>query len=226
MLEHRGDSVEGKKVVISGSGNVALYAAEKARELGGTVIAMSDSGGSVHHPEGIGADELAFLKDLKERRRGRISEYAEHFGCEYLDGQRPWCIPCDIAVPCATQNELDDDDAKTLLDNGCAVVAEGANMPSTTGAAQRLHQAAILYAPSKAANAGGVAVSGLEQSQNSQRIYWTHEEVDAKLREIMKRIHDQCVTHGCVDDRVDYVKGANVAGFVKVANAMLAYGVV
>ena len=226
MLAHRGDSFEGKKVVISGSGNVALYAAEKARELGGTVIAMSDSGGTAHRPGGIGADEVAFIKDLKERRRGRISEYAERFGCEYLDGQRPWCIPCDIAVPCATQNELDDDDAKMLLDNGCSVVAEGANMPSTTEAARRLHEAKILYAPSKAANAGGVAVSGLEQSQNAQRIYWTRDEVDSKLREIMKKIHDQCVTHGSADDRIDYVKGANVAGFVKVADAMLAYGVV
>jgi len=226
MLQHAGDALEGKKVVISGSGNVAIYAAEKAVELGARVIALSDSEGSIHDPDGIGPEKLAWVKDLKENRRGRIREYAEHFGCAYLEGQRPWLIPCDVALPCATQNELDDHHAEKLLVNGCRVVAEGANMPSTLAAAKRFHEAGIFYAPSKAANAGGVAVSGLEQSQNAQRIYWARQEVDAKLQRIMEQIHQQCVQHGGGERQIDYVKGANVAGFVKVADAMLAYGVV
>jgi len=227
MLTHRGDSLEGKTCAVSGSGNVAIYTAEKATELGARVVTLSDSGGTIHDPEGIDADKLAFVKELKEVRRGRISDYAEQFGCEYLEGEKPWRVGCEIAFPCATQNELDEDDARALIGGGCRAVVEGANMPVTPEAARALREAELLFGPGKAANAGGVAVSGLEQSQNSLRISWSHEEVDRRLRGIMRGIHEQCVEWGSrAGERVDYVAGANLAGFKRVADAMLAYGVV
>lgn len=226
MLMTRKDSFAGKTVAISGSGNVATYAVEKVNDLGGKVVTLSDSGGTIYDKDGIDADKLAFVKELKEVRRGRISEYADEFGCEYHEGQRPWKFPCDIAIPCATQNELDDSDARTLVDNGCILVAEGANMPCTLGAVNLFKANRILFGPAKAANAGGVAVSGLEQSQNALRLSWTREEVDTRLDNIMQSIHAKCVAHGRVDDDyIDYLKGANLAGFIKVAEAMLAYGV-
>jgi glutamate dehydrogenase (NADP+) len=225
MLKTRGEVVEGKKVVISGSGNVATYAAEKVLMLGGTPVSLSDSGGSIYDPDGITLEKLAYVKDLKEVRRGRISEYAKEFGVEYREGKRPWQIPCDIALPCATQNELEGQDAADLIKNGCVCVAEGANMPSTLDAMHKFLDARILFGPAKAANAGGVAVSGLEQSQNAQRLSWAAAHVDEKLDTIMEDIHDKCVEHGTEGDFINYVKGANVAGFKKVANAMLAYGV-
>lgn len=227
MLNHRGDSLKGKTCVVSGSGNVAIYAVEKAIQLGAKVVALSDSSGFVHDPEGIDEEKLAFVKDLKEVRRGRIYRYAERFpSSSYHAEQRPWGIPCDVAFPCATQNELNGDDAKALLDGGVQVVCEGANMPTTHEAVRAFLEAKILFAPGKAANAGGVAVSGLEQSQNSLRLSWPREQVDAKLQEIMKGIHAKCVRYGGTGGCVNYVDGANVAGFVKVADAMLAYGVV
>ncbi len=225
MLKHRGDSMKGKVVSISGSGNVAIYASEKATVLGAKVVTLSDSGGTIYDPKGITQDKLAFVKDLKEVRRGRISEYAEKFGCEYQEGKRPWAVPCDVALPCATQNELDGDDATTLLKNGCKVVAEGANMPSTLPAAHQFVAAKTLYGPAKAANAGGVAVSGLEQSQNAVRISWDREEVELRLHNIMRKIHAKCVAHGTEGGNVNYVKGANIGGFVKIAEAMSAYGI-
>ncbi|MFT5121460.1 MAG: glutamate dehydrogenase (NADP+) [Kiritimatiellia bacterium] len=227
MLKHKGDTVAGKTAVVSGSGNVAIYCIEKLLQLGAKVITASDSGGYIHDPEGLTPEKLAWLKDLKEIRRGRISEYAEKFNCTYHDGERPWHIPCELAFPCATQNEINGDEARALLNNGVLAVAEGANMPSDADALEIFREAKIIFAPGKAANAGGVAVSGLEQSQNSLRISWSREQVDEKLHDIMKNIHDKCVQYG--DDGqgyVDYVKGANIAGFVKVADAMLAYGVV
>ncbi|QNN24013.1 NADP-specific glutamate dehydrogenase [Planctomycetales bacterium ZRK34] len=227
MLNHVGDGIEGKTVVVSGSGNVATYAAEKAMQLGAKVVSLSDSSGSIYDADGFTPDKLAYIKELKEVRRGRVSEYADKYGCEYLDGKPPWSIKCDVALPCATQNELDGEHAATLLKNGCRVVAEGANMPSTLDAARQFLDAKILYGPSKAANAGGVAVSGLEQSQNALRISWSKEEVDDRLKSIMKSIHDQCVRQGGGEnEHVNYVKGANVAGFIRVADAMIAYGVV
>ena len=226
LSERDGDSFEGKTVAISGSGNVAIYAVEKVTDLGGKVVTLSDSSGTIYDPAGIDAEKLAFVKDLKEVRRGRIREYAEKYGCEYRKGARPWDVPCDVAIPCATQNELDGDDARTLLDNGCTVVAEGANMPCTLEAVSLFHHARILFGPAKAANAGGVAVSGLEQSQNALRLSWSREEVDERLDTIMEEIHRKCVAYGRTDGGwVDYVKGANLAGFVKVADAMLAYGI-
>jgi glutamate dehydrogenase (NADP+) len=227
MLERRGESIEGKKAVVSGSGNVALYAIEKLVELGATVVTASDSGGFIHDPEGIRGEKLAWLHDLKEVRRGRIREYAEKFGCEFHADQRPWGVHCDIAFPCATQNELDLEEAKTLLANGVIAVAEGANMPTDAEAVEAFREARIAFAPGKAANAGGVAVSGLEQSQNALRISWTREEVDGRLHGIMRNIHDRCVEYGNDGNGyVNYVNGANIAGFVKVADAMLAYGIV
>jgi glutamate dehydrogenase (NADP+) len=227
MFEHIGDSMRGKTVAISGSGNVAIYAAEKAEQFGAKVVTMSDSAGFVHDPLGIDADKLAFIKDLKEVRRGRISEYAERFdGAEFHADQRPWGVPVDIALPCATQNEINGDDAKILIDNGVKAVCEGANMPTELPGVHAFLKAGILYAPGKAANAGGVAVSGLEQSQNALRISWNHAEVDARLKTIMKEIHEKCVAHGEDGDVVNYVRGANISGFVKVADAMLAYGIV
>ena len=226
MLKHRGDSVEGKDVVISGSGNVAQYAAEKVIQLGGKVITMSDSSGFIHDPEGIDKEKLAYIIDLKTVRRGRIKEYAEKYGCEFHAGEKPWSIPCQIALPCATQNEIGVEDANKLVENGVIAIAEGANMPTYIDAIHVFHDNKILYAPGKASNAGGVAVSGLEMSQNSQRLSWSRRELDVKLQGIMSGIHEQCLKYGDEGEYVDYVKGANLAGFVKVANAMLAYGVV
>ena len=228
MLAEKGDSLKGKLVSISGSGNVAQYAVEKANEFGARVITLSDSSGYIHDPEGIDDAKLAFVIDLKNERRGRIKEYVEEYpSASYFEGKTPWEVKCDIALPCATQNELHEEDARTLLSNGCICVAEGANMPCTLEAVEIFENAKILYGPGKASNAGGVAVSGLEMSQNSQRLSWTAEEVDEKLQEIMKKIHQKCVDYGRDDSGyVDYVKGANIAGFVKVADAMLAQGVV
>ena len=228
MLNTRKDSFDGKKVVISGSGNVAQYAAEKVIQLGGKVLTLSDSSGYIYDDKGIDKEKLAFVMELKNERRGRINEYLESYpNAKFAKGKTPWEIKCDIALPCATQNELNHDDAKTLLDNGCICVSEGANMPSTIKAVHAFQEAKILYAPGKASNAGGVATSGLEMSQNSLRINWTRTEVDDKLKEIMSNIHDSCIEYGKdKDGYIDYVKGANIAGFVKVADAMLAQGVV
>lgn len=226
MLQHRSDGLQGKTAIISGSGNVAIYAIEKLIELGAKVVTASDSSGFVHDPSGFDAGKLAWLKDLKEVRRGRIQEYAEKFGCEFHADARPWHVPCDVALPCATQNELNGEEAEALIANGVLAVVEGANMPADVDAVHRFSAAKVLFAPGKAANAGGVAVSGLEQSQNSLRISWSHQEVDERLQDIMKKIHHQCVLHGAENGYVDYVKGANIAGFIKVAEAMLAYGAV
>ncbi len=228
MLVHKGESIKGKSIAVSGAGNVSIYAVEKATELGARVVTLSDSDGFIHDPNGIDAEKLAFVKELKEVRRGRIAEYVDKFrGSTYHPGQRPWIVPVDIAMPCATQNEINFDEAQTLLRNGVIAVCEGANMPTVLAGAHAFAAANILYGPSKAANAGGVAVSGLEQSQNSLRLSWSREEVDSKLQTIMRDIHKKCVTYGASSGgNVDYVKGANIAGFVKVAEAMLAYGVV
>ena len=225
MLRHRGDTMEGKTCVVSGSGNVATYCTEKINQLGGKVVTLSDSSGFIHDPNGIDAEKLAYVIDLKTVRRGRIAEYAEKFGCAYHEGERPWSVPCDLAFPCATQNELEESDARALVANGCQRVSEGANMPTTVEAIKVLQDAKLMYGPGKAANAGGVAVSGLEMTQNSIRMAWTARELEEKLREIMTGIHTQCAQHGEDGDYVDYVRGANIAGFVKVADAMLAYGV-
>ncbi|MDG2059848.1 MAG: NADP-specific glutamate dehydrogenase [Flavobacteriales bacterium] len=225
MLEVKGDSFNGKTVSISGSGNVAQYACEKATELGAKVVTLSDSSGYIYDSNGVDDEKLAFVMDLKNVRRGRIKEYAEKYGCDFHEG-RPWGIKCDIALPCATQNELNDEEAKTLIANGCMCVSEGANMPSTPEAIEVFQNAKILFAPGKASNAGGVATSGLEMSQNSLRMNWTREEVDSKLKNIMKDIHSSCIEYGTEGEYVDYVKGANIAGFVKVADAMLDQGVV
>ena len=228
MLETRGDSVNGKSVVISGSGNVAQFAAEKVLQLGGKVLTLSDSGGYIYDPDGIDAEKLEFIKDLKNVKRGRIMTYVEHFPeASYHEGKRPWEVPCEIALPCATQNELDGAAAELLVKNGLIAVSEGANMPSTPEAIHHFQNHKILFAPGKASNAGGVATSGLEMSQNSLRISWTREEVDNRLKHIMKDIHDACTTFGMEEDGYcNYVKGANIAGFVKVADAMLAQGVI
>jgi len=227
MFQYRDESLEGKRIAISGAGNVAIYAAKKAVEKGAKVVTMSDSSGFIHIPDGIDEEMLEYIRDLKEVRRGRIHEAAEKFSpIEYHDGKRPWGVTAEVAMPCATQNEISGDDAKTLIDNGVQAVCEGANMPSEADAAKRFLDAKVLFGPGKAANAGGVAVSGLEQSQNALRISWGREEVDARLRDIMKHIHDKCVDAGGDGEYVDYAKGANIAGFEKVANAMLAYGVV
>lgn len=228
MLATKGDSFKGKTVVVSGSGNVAQYAVEKATELGGKVVTLSDSSGYIYDEAGIDADKLAFVMELKNEKRGRISEYVAKFpGSKFVEGKRPWEVKCDVALPCATQNELNGDEAKTLLANGCMCVAEGANMPSTPEAVEAFAAAKILFAPGKASNAGGVATSGLEMSQNSLRMSWTREEVDAKLHGIMVSIHEACVKYGKdADGHVDYVKGANVAGFMKVADAMIDQGLV
>jgi len=225
MLKHHGQSLDGKIALVSGAGNVAQYAAEKLIDLGAKVITMSDSTGFIHDPSGIDTERLEYIKDLKTNRRGSLQEYAEKFGAEFHAGKRPWSVPGDLALPCATQNELDEDDAKALIKNGCGAVAEGANMPTTKGGIDAFQEADTLYAPGKAANAGGVATSGLEMTQNSMRLSWSREEIDARLRSIMSNIHEQCVEYGNHDGSVDYVKGANIAGFVKVADAMLAYGV-
>ena len=226
MLKLKDDSFSGKTVTISGSGNVAQYATEKVIQLGGKVVSISDSNGTIHDSDGIDAEKLAWVMDLKNIKRGRIKDYAEKFGCEYLVGKRPWSIPCDIAIPCATQNEISEKDAKTLVKNGCKCVSEGANMPSNPGAIDVFVANKILFGPGKAANAGGVAVSGLEMSQNNIRLSWTREEVDQRLHQIMKDIHKQCNTYGKEGDYVNYIKGANIGGFIKVADAMIDQGVV
>ena len=227
MLERHGEGIEGRTAVVSGSGNVALYTVEKLLHLGARPLTVSDSGGFVHDPDGIDEEKLAWIKELKEVRRGRIAEYVEQYpGASYFPGERPWSVPCEMAFPCATQNELDGDDARRLIEGGVRLVAEGANMPSTLEATHRFLDAEVLYGPAKAANAGGVAVSGLEQSQNALRIAWSREEVDERLQQIMRNIHDQCTQYGETDGVVDYVRGANIAGFRKIADAMLAYGAV
>lgn len=227
MLERNSDSVEGKICAVSGSGNVAQHTIEKILHLGGKPVTASDSGGTIYDADGIDMDKLNYIMDLKNNQRGRISEYAEKYGCEYLEGKRPWGVPCDIAFPSATQNEISAEDAQTLVDNGVKVVGEGANMPTVIEGVHIFQNAKVLFAPSKAANAGGVTVSGLEQTQNSQRLSWTSAEVDDKLKAIMKDIHTQCMKYGGTDnEHINYVKGANLAGFVRVADAMLAYGVV
>lgn len=228
MLKTKGDSFAGKKVAISGSGNVAQYAAEKAIEFGAKVVTMSDSSGYIFDIDGISEEKLAFVMELKNERRGRISEYVDKFpSAVYIEGKRPWEVSCDVALPCATQNELNGDEAVILVSNGCICVSEGANMPSTPEAIEVFQKSKILFAPGKASNAGGVATSGLEMSQNSLRLNWTAQEVDEKLKGIMSNIHQACISYGTQSDGyVDYVKGANIAGFVKVADAMLAQGVV
>jgi glutamate dehydrogenase (NADP+) len=226
MLEHRGDSLEGRTCTVSGSGNVALYTVEKAMQLGARVVTMSDSEGFIHDRDGFTPEKLEWMKDLKEVRRGRIKEYADEFKCEFHPGERPWVVPCQAAFPSATQNEIDRQDAETLVANGCRAVGEGANMPSTIDATNTFLAAGVAFGPGKAANAGGVSVSGLEQSQNALRMFWTRDEVDQRLQGIMKRIHDKCVEFGSTaGGPVNYVDGANRAGFAKVADAMLANGV-
>lgn len=227
MLRRKGDSIEGKTCLVSGSGNVATYAVEKINQLGGKVVTLSDSSGFVHDPRGIDAERLMYVMDLKTVKRGRISEYAEKFGAEFHEGERPWKVPCDLAFPCATQNEVSPEDAIALIKNGCIGVSEGANMPTDQAGIDHFIEAKLAFAPSKAANAGGVALSGLEMSQNSARITWKEEELQRLLSDIMRDIHESCVEYGTQSDGyVDYVKGANVAGFIKVADAMIAYGVV
>ncbi len=228
MLQRKNDSFAGKKVVISGAGNVAQYAAEKAIELGATVLTLSDSGGYIYDSEGINTEKLKHVMYIKNEKRGRIGSYIEKYpNAQYIPGERPWSIKCDIALPCATQNELNGAEAKTLVENGCMCISEGANMPSTPEAIQEFQKGKILFAPGKASNAGGVATSGLEMSQNSLRLSWSRKEVDDKLKVIMEDIHDSCVQYGKNEDgSIDYIKGANIAGFVKVADAMLAQGVV
>jgi glutamate dehydrogenase (NADP+) len=226
MLKNCNKTIEGKTVVVSGSGNVAQYATEKVMHLGGKVVTLSDSSGFIFDRDGVNEEKLNWVIDLKNNRRGRIKEYADEFGCEYYEGNRPWGIKCDVALPCATQNELNKSEAEDLVSHGCICVAEGANMPSTPEAVEVFLAAKILFAPGKASNAGGVATSGLEMSQNSLRMNWTREEVDSKLKTIMKDIHSQCVKHGKEGDFVNYVKGANIAGFLKVADAMLDQGIV
>lgn len=227
MLETSGQNIKGKKAVVSGSGNVAQFTVEKLLQLGAEVLTMSDSSGTIFDPDGINEEKLAFIMELKNVRRERISEYVKRYPqAQFMEGSKPWSVPCDLAFPSATQNEIDGNDAEMLLKNGCIAIAEGANMPSNLDAVRKFRNAGVLYGPSKAANAGGVAVSGLEMSQNSMRLVWTREEADSKLQEIMKNIHAQCANHGkTANGTIDYVTGANVAGFVKIANAMLAFGI-
>lgn len=228
MLQTKGESFEGKTVAISGSGNVAQYAAKKATELGGKVVTMSDSNGSIYDPDGINEEKLAYIFELKNIYRGRIKEYVEKYPtAQYLADQRPWSVKCDIAMPCATQNEINAEQAQMLIDNGCMCVTEGANMPTEPEAIEIFQKAKILYSPGKASNAGGVATSGLEMTQNSIRLKWTREEVDQNLKRIMSDIHEACVKYGTEPDGyINYVKGANIAGFIKVADAMVAQGAV
>ena len=229
MLAQHKQSMDGQIAIVSGSGNVAQYTCEKATQLGAKVVTLSDSSGFIYDPDGIDADKLAYVKDLKGLRRGRISEYADEFGCEFHEGKRPWIVDADLAFPCATQNEITLDDAKALIANNVKAVCEGANMPTYKDGIDALLEAGVLFGPSKAANAGGVAVSGLEMTQNSMRLSWDRDELDERLRKIMGGIHESCVQYGegrhDSTDQVDYVKGANIAGFIKVADAMLAYGV-
>lgn len=225
MLQFKGSGLTGKKVVVSGAGNVAQHAIEKMLQLGAIPLTASDSDGFIYDPDGIDKNKLAFIKELKNERRGRIREYAEETGCAYFEGERPWKVPCDIALPCATQNELDEAAARILVENGCRLVAEGANMPCTPAAVAVFREARLLFGPGKAANAGGVATSGLEMTQNAIHTQWTREEVDRHLQAIMRNIHEQCIRFGAQPDGfIDYAKGANVGGFVRVAEAMLAEG--
>ena len=225
MLKHHGESIEGKTAVVSGAGNVAEYTVEKLNQLGATVVTVSDSTGFIHDPGGINEDRLAFIKTLKTVKRGSLDEYAKEFGVKFYPGKRPWGIAADLAFPCATQNELSEDEARTLVKNGCIAIAEGANMPTELGGIKVFEKAGTLFAPSKAANAGGVACSGLEMTQNSMRLSWSRDELNRRLREIMADIHERCVEYGQGKDRVDYIEGANIAAFVKLADAISAYGV-
>jgi glutamate dehydrogenase (NADP+) len=226
MLKEQDKKLEGKIACVSGSGNVAEYATEKLIELGAKVVTLSDSSGYIYDPDGIDREKLDYVRDLKQVRRGRISEYAKEFGVEYFEGEKPWGVKCDVAIPCATQNELDENDAKKLVENGCIAISEGANMPTTQEATDLLVENKVLFAPGKAANAGGVAVSGLEMSQNSMRIGWGRDDLDKRLRDIMQNIHAQCAENGKEEGGyINYVKGANIAGFKKVCEAMLAQGV-
>ena len=226
MLRTRGDGIKGKVCLVSGSGNVAQFAAEKLLQLGGKVVTLSDSSGFIYDPDGINEEKLDYLIDLKTLRRGRISEYAEKFGCEYHAGKKPWGVKADIAMPCATQNEISQEAAAELANNGVIAVVEGANMPTAAAGVEVLQKANVLFAPGKAANAGGVAVSGFERTQNAQFLTWTRAEVERKLQEVMKRIHSTCVRHGREGENINYVQGANIGGFIKVADAMIALGVV
>lgn len=228
MLKTQGKSFQGQTVVVSGSGNVAQYAVQKATELGAKVVTMSDSNGYIYDADGIDAEKLAYMQEIKNVRRGRVKEYVEKYpSAKYVDGKKPWEVKCDIALPCATQNEIQVEDAENLIANGCFALAEGANMPSTNEAIEVYQKARILYAPGKASNAGGVATSGLEMTQNSMRLPWTREEVDAKLHQIMINIHATCVKYGQeADGHINYVKGANLGGFIKVADTMIAQGIV
>ena len=226
MLKHANNGLDGKCIAISGSGNVAQYATEKATDLGGKVVTLSDSSGFIYDSVGIDQEKLQWVIDLKNNQRGRIKKYADNFGCEYFEGKRPWGIDCDVALPCATQNEINQSDAKELVKNGIVAVSEGANMPSDPEAINIFQSSNVLFGPGKAANAGGVAVSGLEMSQNSMRIKWERDEIDKKFFNIMQSIHSSCVRHGKQDKSIDYVKGANIAGFIKVADAMIDQGVV
>ncbi len=226
MLKTMGEGIKDKKVAISGGGNVAQYAAEKVTQLGGRVITLSDSSGFIHDPSGIDEEKLQYVMELKNIKRGRIKEYAEKYGVEYHEGQRPWGIDCELALPCATQNEINEEEAKTLVDNGCICVSEGANMPCTSEAIEVFLNKQVLFGPGKAANAGGVAVSGLEMTQNSMRLPWFREDVDQRLKKIMTNIHHTCEIYGKEGQYINYLKGANIGGFVKVAEAMLAQGVV
>ena len=226
MLKEQGDSFKGKTVCISGSGNVAQFALEKVNQLGGKVVSLSDSSGTIYDSNGISDDKLQYVMDLKNNKRGRIKEYADKYDAQYFEGKRPWDIKCDVAIPSATQNEINLDDAQSLIDNGCKCVVEGANMPTEPEAVELFIKNKVLFGPGKAANAGGVAVSGLEMSQNSMFTSWSRSEVDDKLKNIMVNIHNQCIEHGKENDYINYVKGANIAGFIKVADAMLDQGVV
>jgi len=226
MLKTKGESFQGKEVAISGSGNVAQYAAEKVIELGGKVITLSDSSGSIYDPNGLDTEKLTWVMDLKNNKRGRIKEYADKYGVEFWENKRPWSAKCDIALPCATQNEINKNDAKTLINNGCICIAEGANMPSNQEAVEIYLENKILFGPGKAANAGGVAVSGLEMSQNATSMHWSRDEVDQRLHSIMISIHESCTKYGQEGDFINYVKGANVAGFIKVADSMIDQGIV
>ena len=226
MLKTRGDSLEGKTVAISGSGNVAQFAVEKVLDLGGKVVTLSDSSGSIYDASGINSEKLAYVMEVKNVKRGRIKEYAEKFEVEYWEYERPWKVKCDVVLPCATQNEVNGKEAEMLINNGCICVAEGANMPSDPDAVDVYLKKKILYGPGKASNAGGVAVSGLEMSQNSMRLNWSREEVDNRLQDIMKNIHTSCVEYGTENDFINYIKGANIAGFIKIADAMIDQGVV
>lgn len=227
MLKHVGQSLNGLRVAVSGSGNVAQFAVEKAMAFGAKVITVSDSSGTIVDEAGFTPEKLAILAEVKNHLYGRVSDYAERVGAKFIPGERPWRVPVDVALPCATQNEVSEDDAATLIKNGVICVAEGANMPCTAGAVKRFEHAKVLFAPGKASNAGGVATSGLEMSQQAMRLFWSHEEVDARLQEIMRAIHNSCLRYGEQSDgRINYVDGANIAGFVKVADAMLAQGVI